>query len=41
MRQSSSTSFMSIKDTYNKKVTSDTQDGLVEKIARLTTVMSK
>ena len=39
--QLSSTLFMSIKDSYNKKVTFDTQDGLEEKIDRLTTMMSK
>ena len=40
--QSSSTPFMSIKDSYNnKKVTFDTQDGLEDKIDRLTVMMSK
>ena len=39
--QSSSTPFMSIKDSYNKKVTFDTQDGLEEKIDWLTVMMSK
>ena len=39
--QSSSTQFMSMKDSYNnKKVTFDTQDGLQEKIDRLTVMMS-
>ena len=38
--QSSSTPFMSINDSYNnKKVTFDTQDGLEEKIDRLTVVI--
>ena len=32
---------MSIKDSYNKKVTLDTQDGLEEMIERLTVMMSK
>ena len=43
MDQSSATSFMNIKDSYssNKKVTFDTQDGLEEKIDRLTVLMSK
>ena len=41
--QSSSTPFMSMKDSYanNKKVTFHTQNGLEEKINRLTMVMSK
>ena len=39
--QSSSTPFMSIKDSYNKKETFDTQDRLEETIGRLTTMMSK
>ena len=39
--QSSSTPFMIIKDNCNKKVTFDTQDGLEEKIDRLTVTMSK
>ena len=41
MGQSSSTPFMSIKDSHNKKVTFDTQDGLGKKIDRHTTMMSK
>ena len=32
---------MSIKDSYSKKVTSDMQDSLKEKIDRLTTMISK
>ena len=32
---------MSIKDSYNKKVTFDTQDGLGDKIDRLTLMMGK
>ena len=40
--QLSSTPFMSIKDNYNdKRITFDMQDGLEEKIDRLTAVMSK
>ena len=40
--QSSSTPFMSIKDSYNsKKVTFDMQDRLEDKIVRLTVVMSQ
>ena len=40
--QSSQTPFMSMKDGYvNKRVTFDTQDGLEEKIDRLTMLMSK
>ena len=39
--QSLSTPFMSIKDSYNKKVTFDTQDGLEDKIDRLTVIMGK
>ena len=39
--QSSSTPFMSIKYSHNKKVTFDTQDGLEDKTARLTVMMSK
>ena len=39
--QSSSTPFMSIKDSYNKKVTFDTQDGLEDKIDKLTVMMGK
>ena len=40
--QSSSTPFMSIKDNYNnKKVTFDKQDGLEDKIDRLTVMMSR
>ena len=38
--QSSSTPFMSIKDSY-KKVTFDTQDGLKDKIDKLTVMMNK
>ena len=39
--QSSSTTFMSIKDSYNnKKVTFDTQDGLEDIIDRLSVMMS-
>ena len=41
MGQSSFTPFMSIKDSYNKKVTFDTKDGLEEKICGLTIMMSK
>ena len=37
--QSSSTPLMNIKDSYNKKVTFDTQDGLEDKIDRLTLMM--
>ena len=32
---------MSIKDSYNKKATFDTQDGLEVKIDRLTVMMGK
>ena len=32
---------MSIKDSYNKKVTFDTQDGLEDKIDKLTVMMGK
>ena len=40
--QSSSTPFMNIKDGYiSKKVTFYTQDGLEEKIDRLTSMISK
>ena len=40
--QSLSTPFMTIKDSYNnKRVTFDIQDGLEEKIDRLTVMMSK
>ena len=39
--QSSSTPFMSIKDSHNKKVTFDTQDELEDKIDRLTVMMSQ
>ena len=39
--QSSSTQFMSIKDSYNKRDTFDTQDGLEDKIDRLTVMMEK
>ena len=39
--QSSSTPLMSIKDSYNKKFTFDTQDGLEDKIDRLTVMMGK
>ena len=40
--QSSSTPFMSIKDNYNnKRVIFNTQDGLEDKIDRLTVMMSK
>ena len=41
--QSSSTPFMSMKDSNinNKKVTFDTQNGLEEKIDRLTVMMNK
>ena len=42
MGQSSLTPFMSMKDDYaHKRVTFDTQDGLEERIDRLTTMMSK
>ena len=34
--QSSSTPFMSMKDSHNKKVTFYTQDGLEDKIDKLT-----
>ena len=37
--QSSSTPFISIKDSYNKKVTFDTLDGLEHKIDRVTVMM--
>ena len=40
-RQSSSTSLMSIKDGYNKRVTFDTRDGLEDKIDKLTMMMGK
>ena len=39
--QPSSAPFMSIKDSYNKKVTFDSQDGMEENIERLMTMMSK
>ena len=39
--QSSSTPFMSIKDSYNKKVTFATQTGLEEKMDKLTVLMGK
>ena len=40
--QSSSTPFMSIRDSYNNnKVTFETQDGSEDKIDRLTVMMSK
>ena len=39
--QSSSIPFMSIKDSYNKKVTFDTWDQLEEKIDKLTDMMGK
>ena len=40
--QSSSTPVTSLKENYNnKKVTSDTQDGLKDKIDRLTVMISK
>ena len=38
---SSSTPFMNKKDSYNKKVTFDTQDRLEDKIDRLRVMMSK
>ena len=41
MGQSTSTPFMSIKDSYNKKVTSNTQDKLEEKIDRHRVMMNK
>ena len=37
--QSSSNPFMRVKDSYNKKVTFDTQDRLEDKIERLTAMM--
>ena len=37
--QSSSTPFMSIKDSYNKRATFDTQEGLEDRIDRLTVMM--
>ena len=40
-RQSSSAPFMSIKDSYNKKVTFNTQDRLEDKIDQLTVMMGK
>ena len=40
-RQSSSTPFMSLKDSCNKKVTFDTQDRLEDKIDKLTAMMGK
>ena len=39
--QYSSTPFMSLKDSYNKKVTFDTWDELEDKIDRLTVMMGK
>ena len=39
--QSSSTPFMSIKDSYNKKVTFDTQDKLEDKTDKSTVMMGK
>ena len=40
-RQSSSTPFMSIKDSHNKKVTFNTRDSLEDKIHKLTAMMGK
>ena len=40
-RQSSSMSFMSVKDSYNKRLTFNAQDGLEDKIAKLTAMMGK
>ena len=39
--QSSSTSFMSIEGSYNKKVTFDTWNGLEDKIDKLRVMMNK
>ena len=39
--QSSSTSFLNLKDSYDKKVTFDTQDGLEDNIDRLTLMMGR
>ena len=40
-RQSSSTPFMSVGDSYNKGVSYNTQDGLEDKIDKLTSMMGK
>ena len=40
-RQSSSTPFMNIKDSYNKKVTFDTWEGLEDKTDKLRVMMGK
>ena len=40
-RQSSSTPFMSVKNSYNNRVTFSTQDGLEDKIDKFTTMMGK
>ena len=40
-RQASSTPFLSVKDNYNKRVTLNTQDGLEDKIDKLTVMMGK
>ena len=40
-RQSSSTPFMSLRDSYNNRVTFSTQDGLEDKIDKLTAMMGK
>ena len=39
--QTSSTSFMSIRDNYSKRVTFDMMDGIEQKIGRLTSMMGK
>ena len=39
--QSSSTTFKSVKDSYNKRVTFDKQDGLEDRIDRLTVMVEK
>ena len=39
--QSSSTPFMSINDSYNKQVTFNTQEGIEDKIDKLTVMMGK
>ena len=41
MRQSSSTQFTSVRDSYNKIVTFDTWDRLEDKIDKLTAVIGK
>ena len=39
--QSSSTPFMSVRDSYNKRVTFNTQDGLEDEIDKLAAMMGK